>query len=113
MVPLDSRGDPAEVIIPLAFDPGPYLAVLAGDPSREIVTDRLTAFVLPQAQAITFEKQGRVVTPMSAVPVGEYELWVVSESGQFWRMPNDLSTDKAAHLGGPRVSQGVRFRVAR
>ena len=113
VVPLDSRGDPAEVILPLAFDPGPYLAVLAQDPSRQLITDRLTAFVLPQAQAITFEAQGRVVTPMDAVPVGDWELWAVSESGQFWRIPNDLGTDKAAHLGGRRASQDVRFRVVR
>ncbi len=113
VVPLDSRGNPAEVIVPLAFDPGPYLAVLAGDPSRDLVTDLLTAFVLPQAQAITFEQQGRVVTPMDAVPVGDYELWAVSESGQFWRMPNDLGTDKAAHLGAARPSQRVGFRVVR
>lgn len=68
MVPLDEDGQPAEVILPLLFDPGPYLALLGQDRH---------------------------------------------ESGQFWRMPNDLATEKAAHLGGPFASQGTRFRVTR
>lgn len=111
VVPLDSRGEPAEVIVPLAFSPGPFLSALAGDPSAEVVVDRLQAFLLPQAQAITFETgRGRVVTPMDAIPVGEYELWVVTEAGQFWRIPNDLGTEKAQHLGGPFPSQRVTFR---
>ena len=114
VVPLDSEGNPAEVIIPLLFDPGPYLALLAEDREAEIVTDRLTAFLLPQAQAITHERaRGRVVTALDAIPVGDYELWVVSESGQFWRMPNGLASEKSEHLGGPFPSQGTRFRVTR
>ncbi len=110
VVPLDEDGHPAEVILPLLFDPGPYLALLGQDRQAEVVTSRLTAFVLPQAQAIT-GAQG--VTPLDAIPVGDYELWVVHESGQFWRMPNDLATEKAAHLGGPFTSQATRFRVTR
>jgi hypothetical protein len=114
VVPLGPDGQPAEVIVPLVFDPGPYLALLANDPAQEVVADRLTAFVLPQAQAITWEKgRGRVVTPMDAIPVGEYELWVVSESGQFWRVPNDLGGLDARHLGGPFASQATRFRFVR
>lgn len=111
VVPVDPQGRPAEVIVPLAFNPGPFLALLAGDPSRDVVVDTLEAVVLPQAQAITFEPgKGRVVTPLDAIPVGDYELWVVSESGQFWRMPNDLGTDAATDLGGPFASQRIAFR---
>lgn len=112
VVPLDRLGSPAEVIVPLAFDPGPFLAALALDPSQDVVVDTLQTFLVPQAQAITFEPgRGRVVTPMDAIPVGEYELWVVSESGQFWRVPNDLGTEAAAALGGPHDSQRTRFLV--
>lgn len=111
VVPTDSRGNPAEVIVPLAFNPGPFLALLANDPAQTVVTDRLLCFVLPQAQAVTWEPpHGRTVTPMDAIPVGEYELWVVQESGQFWRIPNDLRTERAERLGGPFGSQGISFR---
>ena len=103
VVPLDSKGNPAEVIVPLAFSPGAFLAQLAGDPKKDIVVDRLQTALIPQAQAITFEAgRGRVVTAMDAIPVGDYELWVVSESGQFWRMPNDLRNSMP--------TQAVRFR---
>lgn len=111
VVPLDPKGTPAEVIVPLAFNPGPFLAALAGDPSKDVVVDSLQAAVIPQAQAITHEPgRGRVVTAMDAIPVGEYELWVVNESGQFWRLPNDLRGEAAAGLGGPFPTQGVQFR---
>ena len=103
-MPLDSRGHPAEVIVPFAFNPGPFLVSLAGDPSKELIVDQLDAVMLPQAQAVTFEPgRGRVVTPMDAIPVGDYELWVEHESGQMWRLPNGLGTKLP--------SQAHRFRV--
>ncbi|MBI3183023.1 MAG: hypothetical protein HYZ28_12875 [Myxococcales bacterium] len=111
LVPTDRRGAQASVIVPLVFDPGPFLALLRGDASAEVAVDRLEVFLVPQAQAITEEPGlGRVVTPMDAIPVGEYELLVLHESGQYWRLPNALATEAAREAGGPFESQGVRFR---
>ncbi len=113
VVPTDSAGDPATVVVPLAFDPSPFLADLAGNLQAEVATDRLQLFLVPQAQAVTYEPgRGRVVTALDAIPVGAYELVLLARSGQFWRIPNDLATEAGRKVGGPYPGQGVRFRVA-
>ncbi len=102
-VPVDRRGRLATVVVPLAFNPGPFLATLAGDPDREVAVDRLEVLLVPSAHAITEEPgRGEVIEPLNAIPVGDYELVVLHESGQYWRVPNDL--------GAAMPSQNVRFR---
>lgn len=104
LVPHSSHGEPAMVIVPLLFDPMPFLPLLRGDPAAEVAVPRLQLWLLPQAQAITEEPgRGRVVSQMEAIPVGEYELFVLHESGQYWWLPNGLGVRMA--------SQGTRFRV--
>jgi hypothetical protein len=111
-VPVDAQGNPADVILPLAFDPAAFLITLGTDPSAEVLASSLAVAVIHQAQAITYPPGApRTVTALSAIPVGSYELWVLQKSGQFWRIPNDLDTSAAAPLGGPIASQGVQFIV--
>jgi hypothetical protein len=111
-VPVDARGNPVDVILPLAFDPAPFLVGLGTDPSGAVLASSLAVAVIPQAQAIAYPPGANpTVTALSAIPVGAYELWVLQKSGQFWRIPNDLSTSAAAQLGGPIASQGVHFTV--
>jgi hypothetical protein len=112
VVPTDHSGRAATVVVPMAFNPSPFLTTLAGDANAEVAVDRLQVFVLPQAQAITYEPgKGRVTTAMDAIPVGAYELVVLAKSGQYWRLPNDLAGAAGAKVGGPYPEQGVRFRV--
>jgi hypothetical protein len=107
-VPLDSRGRPARVIVPLLPNATPFLTSLQGDVGQEVAAELLQLFVIPLAQAITEEPgRGRVVTTLGAVPVGEYELWAVNEEGGFWFVPNDLGR----RSGEPLPSQALRFRV--
>lgn len=101
--PADVEGD---VLLPLVFDPIPFLTELSNDPDRAVIVDRLNVFVLPQAQVVDFQKgPGQTVVSLPAIPPGDYELLVIQKSGQFWRIPNAL--------GAQLPSQDFRFRVVR
>jgi hypothetical protein len=105
-VPQDASGNPDDVIVPLVFDPAPYLPSLALDGAKPVLVSTLAAAVVPQAEAISYSSTGKpTVTALPAVPVGDYELWVLAKSGQFWRLPNDLATDAGV------ASQNIHFRV--
>jgi hypothetical protein len=101
--PADVAGD---VLLPLVFDPIPFLNSLSNDPEREAIVDRLNVFLVPQAQVVEKQKgPGQRVVSLPAIPPGDYELLVIQESGQFWRIPNGL--------GAELPSQDFRFRVVR
>lgn len=107
-VPLDSQGRRAQVLVPLLPDVTPYLGSLQGTPGQEIAVESLRLFVVPLAQAITEEPgRGRVVTPLGALPVGEYALWAVNDEGGVWFVPNGLGRRSAASV----ETQAVRFRM--
>lgn len=107
-VPLDSQGRPARVIVPVLPNVTPFLGRLQGEPGSTVAAGSLQLFVIPVAQAIRQEPgQGRVVTPLGAIPVGEYELWAVNDEGGFWFVPNDLGRRSAE----PVAAQALRFRV--
>ncbi len=107
-VPVSPQGKPAEVIVPFVVDPTPFLSVLQGDVSQAVAAETLRLFLVPLAQAITQEPgKGRVVTALGAVPVGDYELWAVTEEGSAWFVPNALGRRTVE----PVVSQGLRFQV--
>ncbi len=104
-------GTAATVVVPMFFNPAPYLLQLGGDLNAQVRTDALTALVVPRAQAISMQPgKGRVVEALDAIPVGEYQLVVLQRSGQFWFLPNALASNPPAELGGPFPEQGVRFR---
>lgn len=74
----------------------------------DVATETLRLFLVPLAQAITQEPgKGRVVTQLGAVPVGDYELWAVTEEGSVWFVPNALGRRSM----DPVMSQGLRFQV--
>ncbi|MFZ5469422.1 MAG: hypothetical protein ACOZIN_08295 [Myxococcota bacterium] len=97
-VPEDST-----VILPMVFNPGPFLSNLGFELDAEIVADRLQTVVVPVAQAISNKPgRGRQATTLDAIPIGEWELVVLAKTGQYWRLPNDL--------GATLTSQAVCFR---
>jgi hypothetical protein len=107
-VPLDPRGRPAEVVLPLVVNALPFLAELQGDVTREAAAESLQLFVLPLAQAVYQEPgEGRVVSALPAIPVGDYELWALNHEGGVWFIPNALGS----RAGEPVAGQGIRFRV--
>ena len=94
-----------EIIVPLLLNPAPFLSNLGGNVRLRLLVDRLSLTVLPQAQEVLRRVGRREVQNFGAPPVGEYELIVLTGTGQFWRLPNQL---------GPEVpSQAVRFRFER
>lgn len=105
-VPVDSEGVEAEVILPLAVNPSPFLTALAQDTSNVVVVPSLTGFVLPQAQAVWTRGEVRTSESLGAIPIGDYELIVLDPVAGYWKIPNEL-----AARGGIFTSQGTRFRV--
>jgi hypothetical protein len=104
-LPGQDNGD-GSVIVPLAFDPSPFLSELGGRLDLEVAVTRLQGAVIPQAQRLlTPPGKPPTVQPVGAPPSGQYELVALAPGGQFWRIPNDLK--------GEQVSQGVRFHFDR
>lgn len=89
-------GESPEVLIPLFIESLQIRAALGADPARVLPLDELPLLVLPVAVT-------RDGTPLPAIPVGEYELVAIAESGQVWRVPSALGTE--------HPSQATRFRV--
>jgi hypothetical protein len=106
-VPRPGQGAPnTEVLLPMVFNPAPFLAELAGDLTRSLVVNRLQFGVLSQGQKITTAQNGKVTTELlTSAPVGEYQLVLYTRTGQYWRIPNDL--------GPGRPPQAVSFHVDR
>lgn len=94
------------VIVPLVFDPSPFLRTLEGRLDTTVTTKRLQVVMVPQAIAQGVSSDGgATTTPFGAPPAGDYELIALQSGGQFWRVPNQL---------GPRVSsQSVRLHIDR
>ncbi len=102
--PTGASGRTGPVLLPLAFNPAPFLAALAGDLTRSVVVDRLQAFVVPRAVVLTSAPgRGAVTEALDAIPIGDCELWVLQPNGQYWRLPNGL--------GPSHPDQAVRFSV--
>jgi hypothetical protein len=84
-------------LIPLLIESQLQLQqALGGDPSRIIPLDQLPLTVLPFAVDAAGGQ-------LPVIPVGEYQLVVVEQSGQVWTLPNGLA--------GAEPSQATRFFV--
>lgn len=98
--------DGTTVIVPLVFDPSPVLRTLNGQLGVVATLQRLQAYVVPTAQQLTVDANGRQqVTPFGTPPAGDYELIVLAAGGQFWRLPNGLATTVP--------TQGIRLHFDR
>ncbi|HEX8703849.1 MAG TPA: hypothetical protein VF815_33770 [Myxococcaceae bacterium] len=108
--PVQADGGVSQVIVPLLINPVPFLPVLQGDVTREASAASLGLFVVPQAQAVSRKTDGgQALVPLSAIPVGEYQLWALSAEGAFWYVPNALGERAEETLR----SQALRFRITR
>ncbi|MBL8913470.1 MAG: hypothetical protein JNM17_22415 [Archangium sp.] len=98
----------ATVIVPLAFDPSPFLRTLENRLDTTVTTQRLQVLMVPNAQLLDPHGEpdgGASVTPFGPPPAGDYELVVLQAGGQFWRVPNQL--------GATVPSQATRLHIDR
>ncbi len=97
------------VIVPLAFDPSPFVRTLEGRLDTTVTSTRLQVVMVPQALALGPDADGGVgQTAFGAPPAGDYELVALAAGGQFWRMPNQLGAtvpSQSARLHIDRVSR--------
>ena len=79
------------VIVPLVFDPSPFLRTLEGRLGITVTASRLQVVMVPLAQALGPGEDGGVtLRQYGAPPAGDYELVALAAGGQFWRIPNQL-----------------------
>ena len=78
------------VIVPLVFDPSPFLRTLQGRLGVAVTAGRLQVVMVPLAQSLGPTDGGTGITPFGAPPAGDYELVALAAGGQFWRIPNQL-----------------------
>ena len=96
--------DGTTVIVPLVFDPSPFLRTLEGRLGTTVTANRLQVVMVPLAQALGLTGDGGTeVQPFGAPPAGDYELVALAAGGQFWRLPNQL----------PLESQNLRMHIDR
>lgn len=94
------------VIVPLVFDPSPFLRTLEGRLDTTVTSNRLQVVMVPQAQGVgTGADGGTEIRPWGPPPQGDYELVILSASGQFWRVPNGL--------GATVPTQATRLHIDR
>jgi hypothetical protein len=80
------------VIVPLVFDPSPFLRTLEGRLGVTVTAGRLQVVMVPLAQALgPLADGGTGLTPFGPPPAGDYELVALAAGGQFWRLPNQLA----------------------
>jgi hypothetical protein len=92
------------VIVPLVFDPSPFIRTLEGRLDTTVTAGRLQVVMVPQAQALGPGADGGTgIQPWGAPPAGDYELVALAAGGQFWRIPNQL----------PLRSQNARLHIDR
>jgi hypothetical protein len=110
----DADGGPLQIVLASTAQPDP----VAGTPQM-IGNDQVTQgmFVLIPPVAVVVlppDASGKVSTrQLPSLPVGFYQITVLTADGQYWQVPNGLGPDGifAANHGGPYLSQGPRFAV--
>lgn len=96
----------ATVVVPLVFDPSPFLLTLEGRLDTTVTARRIQGVMVPQATVLAPGSDGgTAVTPFGPPPRGDYELVALAAGGQFWRVPNGLASEMPG--------QGVRLHIER
>lgn len=96
----------ATVIVPLVFDPSPFLRTLEGRLDTTVTALRIQGVMLPVATILEPAVDGGAgARPFGAPPRGDYELIALAAGGQFWRIPNGL--------GDSWPGQRVRLHIER
>jgi hypothetical protein len=101
-LPLPGQAPPGTVVVvPLVFDPSPFVSALGGNLQARTTAQRLQAGLVAQGAEVTTDSAGKVtLSSIGSPPAGAYELVALGAQGQFWRLPNQLGTT----LSSQRVS---------
>lgn len=100
---LKTADDQRNIVVPLIIDPLPYRDALRSAASSS-VAQRLDLIVPPVAVEIS----GTMRTILPAAPAGDYEVVVISSTGQTWIVPNNLDVVQPPHVD---PTQSVKVRL--
>ena len=106
-------GKPDLVVLAAGFDPTEYAALLFDAQGRAKQTPtpvtHLKLVIRPLALDAT---DPRSPAPLSTMPSGDYAITVIQQTGQTWRVPNELAPGLGDAIGLPVVStQGFVVRA--
>lgn len=103
VIPAD--GKPDVVVLAAGFDVSEYAAVLLDDMGRvkpaPTPLDALKLVVRPRALDASTPASPGV---LKALPIGTWAITVIQETGQTWRVPNELAPGFAERAGLPLVA---------
>jgi hypothetical protein len=109
----DGDGKPLQIVIPTTVQPDPAgRSETLG--TRQVVNGLYVLIAPVAAVVLPADATGRVRTrQLPSLPVGPYQITVLTGEGQYWQLPNGLGPDGlfAANHGGPYASQSARFTV--
>jgi hypothetical protein len=103
-------GKPDVVVLAAGFDPTEYAAQLVDAMGRV----KQTATPVPRLKLVIRARALDVSNPLApqplrSVPVGRYAITVIQQTGQTWRVPNELSPGIADAVGLPLVASQSFF----
>lgn len=95
-LPRNGQRADGEILVPLLYNPAPFLSVLQNRLDTTVIADRLQTVVIATEQVVTDANGKQTITALSSPPPGSYELVALVPGGQFWRVPNQLGSTIAS-----------------
>ena len=114
--------DPVTTLIPAAVDPLRFLPSTSSTSTLPAICDTATAVATSEVDVIlspiAIQPQPSGALKQLPIPAGRYGIVLITQSGQVWRLPNELAPAlldpraAATPAGQALASQGVSIRVA-
>ena len=101
-IPADGASD--LVVLAAGFDPTPIAAQLVDSMGRVKPTPTPVAQLRLVIRATALDASGATPVPLKTLPAGRYAIVLIQQTGQTWRVPNELSPGIAEAIGFPAVA---------
>jgi hypothetical protein len=91
------------VVLAAGFDPSPIAMQLVDSMGRVKPTPTPVASLRLVVRATALDASGATPVPLKTLPSGRYAIVLIQQTGQTWRVPNELSPGIAEGIGFPAV----------
>jgi hypothetical protein len=106
----DRDGVPDAVVLAAGFDPTEYASQLVDTNGKVKVTPTVVSHLKLVISPRAFDVSNPAAPqPLVSVPAGRYAVVIIQQTGQTWRVPNELSPGIAEAVGLPPLSSQSVF----